>query len=317
MILLIGEGGQERMSKAILSALQEREEDVIWLDQNTLPVDNTISIRVVDGKLQGRLYLKDKMEIDLDDINGIYTRLSYLQTDLNLNSAQKDFMQAERAIAIELWLEHTDAMVINRIKSQRTNGSKLLQTWIVEQYGFKVPESLLTNDPEKVKEFYEANKKHGIIYKSASGERSMVTKFTEEDFERLVNLKSCPSLFQKIVPGIDIRIHTLASGEVFPTEIRSESSDYRYDSERMLEPIKIPEKVKETCVNLTRDLGLYISGIDTRRSPDGEFYCFEVNPSPAFYWYEAQTGQPISEAVAELLIKGKDFVKKGLVKRKY
>jgi hypothetical protein len=30
-------------------------------------------------------------------------------------------------------------------------------------------------------------------------------------------------------------------------------------------------------------------------------YCFEVNPSPGFSYYEANAGQPISTAVAEYL----------------
>ena len=48
-------------------------------------------------------------------------------------------------------------------------------------------------------------------------------------------------------------------------------------------------------------LGLVLSGIDLRRTPAGDYYCFEVNPSPGFIFYERATGQPISEAVALLL----------------
>ena len=80
---------------------------------------------------------------------------------------------------------------------------------------------------------------------------------------------------------------------------------------------RLYNSLKEKCVQITRDIGLYLSGIDTRKTPDGDYYCFEVNPSPAFAWYEDQTGQPISLAVADLLIKGKEFVKSGIVKRKF
>jgi len=48
-------------------------------------------------------------------------------------------------------------------------------------------------------------------------------------------------------------------------------------------------------------MGLGFAGIDLRRTPDGELICFEVNPSPAFSYYEAQTGQPIAEALAAYL----------------
>ena len=36
-------------------------------------------------------------------------------------------------------------------------------------------------------------------------------------------------------------------------------------------------------------------------TPDQQVYCFEVNPSPAFSYYEAHTGQPIAQAIARYL----------------
>jgi glutathione synthase/RimK-type ligase-like ATP-grasp enzyme len=68
-----------------------------------------------------------------------------------------------------------------------------------------------------------------------------------------------------------------------------------------LHSIDIPDDVAAACTGMTRALGLVLSGIDLLRTPDGEYYCFEVNPSPGFLFYERSTGQPISEAVAHLL----------------
>jgi D-alanine-D-alanine ligase-like ATP-grasp enzyme len=51
-------------------------------------------------------------------------------------------------------------------------------------------------------------------------------------------------------------------------------------------------------------MGLLLAGIDLRRTDDGEWCCFEVNPSPGFSFYEDHTGQPIAAAVAELLVAG-------------
>jgi glutathione synthase/RimK-type ligase-like ATP-grasp enzyme len=48
-------------------------------------------------------------------------------------------------------------------------------------------------------------------------------------------------------------------------------------------------------------MGLLIAGIDLKEAPDGEYYCFEVNPSPGFAYYEQHTGQPISAALVEAL----------------
>ena len=36
-------------------------------------------------------------------------------------------------------------------------------------------------------------------------------------------------------------------------------------------------------------------------TPDNQVYCFEVNPSPGFSYFEAHTEQPIANAVARYL----------------
>ena len=124
-----------------------------------------------------------------------------------------------------------------------------------------------------------------------------------------------PHLFQECVEGTDIRVHTLATGETFACKIQTQTNDYRYDKERNIIICEIPDEIKKACLQMTLDMGLYLSGIDLRRTPDGQYYCFEVNPSPAFYWYESQTGLPISRAVAKMMINANKYKK--LAKRKY
>ena len=52
------------------------------------------------------------------------------------------------------------------------------------------------------------------------------------------------------------------------------------------------------CVSLAHALELPLAGIDLRITPTGRVVCFEVNPSPAFSYYESHTGQPIAAAIA-------------------
>jgi hypothetical protein len=51
-------------------------------------------------------------------------------------------------------------------------------------------------------------------------------------------------------------------------------------------------------------MGLLVAGIDLRCTPEGQWFCFEVNPSPAFTYYQAVTHQPVDEAIAQLLVDG-------------
>jgi D-alanine-D-alanine ligase-like ATP-grasp enzyme len=49
---------------------------------------------------------------------------------------------------------------------------------------------------------------------------------------------------------------------------------------------------------------LLVSGIDLRVTDNDEWFCLEVNPSPGFTFYEDATGQPVAEAIADLLARG-------------
>jgi glutathione synthase/RimK-type ligase-like ATP-grasp enzyme len=51
-------------------------------------------------------------------------------------------------------------------------------------------------------------------------------------------------------------------------------------------------------------MDLVLAGIDLRLTPDGRWFCFEVNPSPAFNYYQSATGQPIAAALTRLLMQG-------------
>ena len=59
--------------------------------------------------------------------------------------------------------------------------------------------------------------------------------------------------------------------------------------------------MQRQCAALARHLELPFCGIDLRRRPDGVYVCFEVNPMPAFAYFEGETGQPIAAALVELL----------------
>ncbi|HWN68885.1 MAG TPA: hypothetical protein VNM90_14705, partial [Haliangium sp.] len=63
----------------------------------------------------------------------------------------------------------------------------------------------------------------------------------------------------------------------------------------------LPPDVAERCQRTAASLRLPLAGLDLRRTPEGEWYCFEVNPSPCFTYYEHHTGLPIGAAVAAFL----------------
>jgi hypothetical protein len=242
----------------------------------------------------------EEVQVSLDDVTGVYTRLMNW-ADLPEIVAEPPLLEHAGRLheAIDAWLETTSARVVNRTSANDTNNSKPYQAMIIRDH-FDIPATLVTNDPEALLAFWD---EFGhLIYKSASGERSIVNMLTNADLERLHLLASAPVQFQEYVSGVDVRVHVIGS-DVFATRVDCEAIDYRYDrsgSARM-SAIEIPSSVAGECVALTARLGLELSGVDLRFAEDGRIICFEVNPSPAYSVYEDATGQPIAAAIARRL----------------
>ena len=261
---------------------------------------------VEGGRVTGRMTLGGR-SYRLEDIRGVYFRLMDDRALPELDGEPPDSPARRhcRAIhdAIGRWCEIAPGRVVNRMSPMGSNGSKPFQGQLILDQGIGIPETLITNDPELVREFREA---HGqIIYKSISGVRSIVKTLEPEDEPRLDSIRWCPVQFQRYLEGTNVRVHTVGT-EVFATAIETSGTDYRYaqreeGGETELRATELSDDLAERCVRLSESLGLAFAGIDLKITPEGEVYCFEVNPSPAYSYYEANTGQPIAAAVARYL----------------
>ena len=110
--------------------------------------------------------------------------------------------------ALDAWLESTPARVVNRTFANDSNNSKPLQSLIIRHH-FHIPETLVTNDPNAALEFCESHAR--TIYKSISGERSIVTEFGLTDKERLHLLRNSPVQLQAWIDGFDVRVHVVGT----------------------------------------------------------------------------------------------------------
>jgi hypothetical protein len=245
----------------------------------------------------------------LADLTGVYARyVEFRDASRSSSLTQQEQVQAEaeyQASVMQL-LDLLPCVVINRARSSTSNDSKVYQGALAVSCGLRTPMTLVTTNPDKAVAFYEACGRK-VIFKSLSSVRSVVRPFAETDLHRIGHVRDCPTQFQELVAGVDIRVHTVGS-EIYAAEIVSEASDYRYARSQGASlsgrAIDLPGDVADSCRRLARALGLELTGIDLRRTSDHLYYCFEVNPSPGFLFFERLTGQPISKAVARRLRAG-------------
>jgi glutathione synthase/RimK-type ligase-like ATP-grasp enzyme len=160
----------------------------------------------------------------------------------------------------------------------------------------------VTNDPDEARKFCD---EHGdVIYKSLSGMRSIVRRMDDEHLARLPLLATGPTQFQAFIPGENVRVHVVGE-RLFATRVHTGAVDYRYARqdgfELEMEAAGLPPEIEAACLRLSQRLGLLFAGIDLKETPEGDYYCFEVNPSPGFTFYEVNSGQAISTALSDLL----------------
>jgi hypothetical protein len=304
VILLCGIPSETPL-RMVTTRLEEMGAPFIMFNQREF-AQCEIWFEVKDGQVGGELRIGEGT-YKLEDVTAVYSRMmdDRILPELADEPPDSSLRKYCRSFHDTLmrWMEISPALVVNRCAPMASNSSKPYQAQLIREQGFLIPETLITNDPELVRGF---RAKYGrVIYKSISAVRSIVQELSDEDEQRLERIRWCPTQFQAFVEGTNLRVHTIGN-EVFATAVRSEATDYRYAARQSGEPAELREVVlsgelTEQCLRLSRSLGLEFAGIDLKVTPNDEVYCFEVNPSPAFSYYEANAGQPISAGVARCL----------------
>lgn len=307
MIVFCGIPSEEPLQLAI-EAAGSRNVPFLLLNQRE---SHFLALRLsVDREGFGGTLAVGDATCPLQEIQGIYSRLmesSLLPENRASRLGYSDPAAVERSRVFHeglcQWLEFASCRVLNRPGPMGSNMSKPYQCQLIRRCGFLIPATLVTNDPAEALAFHAA---HGrIIFKSISAIRSIVRELNPRDKGRLRRLRNLPTQFQEFIDGVNVRVHVVGK-RVFATEIATEATDYRYASRDgqavEMRPIELPENIAERCVRLSQELVLPLCGIDLKRTPHGEYYCFEVNPSPAYSYYQQQTGQPIADAIVDYLL---------------
>jgi hypothetical protein len=285
--------------KRLIEALQDAGAQYVLIELTVLDREH-LRIDIGSQGVDGCLVVAGQ-EIPLASVRSVYARPLELQRRWSTpGAAARVRVLHEQFLE---WLDVARALVVSRPRAMQFNASKPLQAQLIGEAGFAVPQTLVTNDEAEARAFWRAH--HRVIFKSVSGVRSIVQELDERTAQRLDRLALLPTQFQAYVPGMDVRVHVVGK-RTFTAEISSPVTDYRYagraGAEASLAAMELPHEVADRCVALAERMELPLAGIDLRRRPDGEFVCFEVNPMPAYTYYESHTGLPISQALAALLI---------------
>ena len=302
MILLCGVPDESPMY-LLQGRLDELHEPYILFDQRDF-TGCDIEFEISGGIPRGWMQVKHR-RFALDGITAVYARLHsfdhFMKDQQEVGNLERHQWYALHGCLVA-WMETTSTPVVNRPSAMGSNASKPYQSQFIRDSGFTIPETLITNDPDLLRGFFERH--HNVVYKSISSTRSIVRKLGQADLGRLEMALWCPVQLQSQVQGVNVRIHVIED-TVLASEVLTKAIDYRYAHQEGYEAhvraVEVTETLADKCKQLARSLELPFAGIDLVITPQGDPVCLEVNPSPAFSYYELKSGQPISMALAKYL----------------
>lgn len=214
-----------------------------------------------------------------------------------------------------------EAFWVNPDPAVRRN-SKILQHRAALESGLRVPDTLYSNDPREIRDFFR-RRDGRVVYKPLFtqiwqvGEKTMApptVRLTEELVHDDEVLRAMPGIFQELTPKAwELRVTVMGRRTISARVLSQETEEGRLDwrrayGELQLEPDELPRDVAERCFRLLDRLGLVFGCFDFIVTPEGEQVFLEVNQAGQFLFVEEATGQPLLDAFTELLIQGRpDF----------
>ena len=239
-------------------------------------------------------------EEDLGPYSSIWYRRDALIDTTSIADANKretierECIAARRACYAAL--EDGDAIWFNDWKAAWAAENKAAQLSAARKVGFQVPDTLISNDPDQVRGFWEQHQAAGVIHKmfypAQFGNKTACTAPLSAAAlanDRLIS--AVPGIYQRrLALQFDLRVF-VAGRSAIAAKLQSENKqfvDSRILSHRpgCVHPWALDSAVQDQCVKLLQRLGLVTGSIDLGVTTEGELVFFEVNQSGNFLWME-------------------------------
>lgn len=249
--------------------------------------------------------------LDLRDVDAVwYRRAVHPSPIAALPPGERIFVAGElRHLAMGLVL-NPDVTWVNPIDRVSVAEHKLYQLQIACRLGFRVPRTLVSRDPLKLRSFAAANAVgtickpifHGMFVDETSRYSVYTRRVTPESLDAdSVNI--CPVLLQEEIPrNADVRA-TFIGSQCFVADIKSDTPlvDWRDPSVLVrYSASSLSNEVQGMCLNMLKELGLLYGAFDFVRTPEDDLVFLEVNPTGEWAWLEDRLGFPMRDAFIQL-----------------
>jgi len=215
------------------------------------------------------------------------------------------------------WDSLKGAIWVDDLERINAAHNKLRQLRVACEVGFLIPQTLVTNKAEAVREFFQqVNGKMVAKLLTALSRSIEPTSFflytstvKEEDLLDAESLRYCPMVFQEQIPKqLELRV-VYVNGNVFVGSLNASvyaasKVDWRRPGVETSawEHHKLPDELIDRLKAFMSKLGLLFGACDFILTPSGEYVFLEINPQGEWGMLEKDLDLPISSAIADALI---------------
>lgn len=191
--------------------------------------------------------------------------------------------------------------------------NKIYQLKIAKELGFRMPDTLITNQHSILRNFIDKHKENIIVkpirqgrIREQNGFKSIFTnKINSNTIKELENYNLTPCIFQEYIEKeYELRI-TVVGNKIFSAKVDSQKlEETKIDWRKKkipFEPYLLPSEISEKCLALTQKLNLSFGAIDIIRNKNGEYVFLEINPNGQWAWLETEAGLKISDEIINFL----------------
>ncbi|HDY8071094.1 TPA: hypothetical protein RQK93_003329 [Vibrio vulnificus] len=321
-IVVITHRNENQCIDDVAQYLDQHGFELVRFNSDEFPYHNRLEIFNTTGVQQSALITPQGLRVTSDEIHALWYRRFYPGKGL-----PKEMEPQQRAVSVEEskrtmlgYFDSLSCFKMNDYWAIRRASNKELQLRVARDLGLTLPDTLTTNSPQAVREFYQRNQRHIITKMQTSfslwqdsKEQVVFTNLVEEHhLDDLEALKFCPMVFQQAIDKeVELRA-TVVGDQVFcaaidPTTMAGMDLDWRKRGQQTLEawqPYTLPHAIQDQLVALAQKLGLSYGAADIIVTPEGKYVFLEINPCGEFYWMDKHQHLGISQAIAKRLIQG-------------
>lgn len=293
------------------------------INTEDLPLLASSSIALSSSRSPSWSWSPGSNSVGLDGVRSIWFRrhrLPALSSEMAAHDAEYCLRESEWLLKGALYSRDALARPVEWMSHPskiRMAESKIYQLSVARSLGLAVPDTLVSNDPERVREFFR--EKGGEVVAKALrlgyfdyGDRQtgvFTTRVVPSDLEEDAPLRMAPVIYQELLPKLfDVRV-TVVGRQIFAAAIDSQSDaaaalDWRKTENEDLphHAHDLPASVREACLRYMAALGLNFGALDFVLTPRNEYVFLEVNPNGQWVWIEDKLGFPVTEAIARWLL---------------